>query len=327
MLRCIQRSDTDPYYNLAAEEFLLKTAVADTFMLWRNEPSVIIGKHQNAAREINHSFVESHKLPVIRRITGGGTVYHDLGNVNFSCIYTDRKENQVDFRHFTEPIILFLRELGLHAEFEGKNNVTVDGLKVSGNSAHIFKNKVLHHGTLLFNTELAALEQAVHGHQKNYKDKSVSSVPAKVTNISSQLKEKLTVDEFISMFSSFTLKNNPGSYYDKLNRTEKESIVKLAEDKYKKIEWNFGYSPDYIYDSLWMMHESKFSVSLIVNKGIIRKAEISGPQEYSFFLKATAYQLIGVFHQKKSISERLKKVTFANKVEREIVNLINEHLF
>ena len=327
MLRCIQRSETDPYYNLAAEEYLMKTATVDTFMIWRNEQSVIIGKHQNASREINHVYTESHKLPVIRRITGGGAVYHDLGNINFSFIYTDRKENLVDFRYFTKPIILFLSELGLNAAFEGKNNIIVDGLKVSGNSAHIFKNKVLHHGTLLFNTDLVALGQAVNGNAEYYSDKSVRSVPAIVGNASSFLGERLSIEEFMGKFTSFILKYYPGSYYRELTSDEKESIIKLTELKYKKIEWNFGYSPDYTYDKQWTGQGGEFSVLLKVSKGIIQKAEVSGPHKYSLFLKAVADLLTGTFHEKKSVSERLKKVTFANDIERQIVNQMIQHLF
>jgi lipoate---protein ligase len=327
MLRFIQRSETDPYYNLAAEEYLLKHATNDTFMIWRNQPSVIIGKHQVAAKEINHSFIESHNLPVIRRISGGGTVYHDPGNVNFSFIYTDRKESLVDFRQFTRPIILFLHELGLNAEFEGKNNVTVDGLKVSGNSAHILKDKVLHHGTLLFNSDIGSLEKALRGNRGHYEDKSVGSVPAKVANISSLIKEKISPEEFIRLLKSFIFNYFQGSYDDELNKDEEKSILKLAEDKYNKIEWNYGYSPDYMYDSEWIMHEGKLSVSLDVRKGLIRNALISGPETYSLLIKALEEQLTGTFHEMKSVSERVKNVIFADKEERQVLNQIIGHLF
>ena len=133
MIRFIKRPETDPYYNVAAEEYILKSARQDTFMIWRNSASVIIGKHQNASKEINHSFITKYQIPVIRRISGGGTVYHDPGNINFSFIFTGRKENLIDFREFTKPVVLFLQSLGLKAVFEGKNNITVKGWKVSGN--------------------------------------------------------------------------------------------------------------------------------------------------------------------------------------------------
>jgi len=327
MLRFIQRSETDPYYNLAAEEYLLKTAIADTFMIWRNEPSVIIGKHQNTSREINHHFVESRKLPVIRRITGGGTVYHDLGNINFSFIYTDRKENLVDFRFFTKPVILFLQRLGLNAGFEGKNNIIADGLKVSGNSAHIFRNKVLHHGTLLFNSDLDTLEKAIAGREEHYKDKSVRSIRSSVTNISDLLTVKISEEEFIDSLRSFILDYYPGSFSDELNSKENDSISRLVEDKYKKHEWNFGYSPEYKYDEEWATQDGKFSISLFINQGLMLKVEISGPEASSVFLNALANQLTGTLHEKKSVSERLKKLTFANENEEKVLNQIIQHLF
>jgi lipoate-protein ligase A len=327
MLRYIQRLETDPYFNIAAEEYLLKTATTDTFMVWQNEPSVIVGKHQNTSREINHHFIESRNLPVIRRITGGGTVYHDLGNINFSFIYTDRKENMVDFNYFTRPVILFLQKLGLDACFEGKNNITVDGIKVSGNSAHIYKNKVLHHGTLLFNTDLVALEQAIADREEHYKDKSIRSIRSSVTNISDLLTIKISEEEFIDLFQKFIFSYFPGAFKDGLNSIENESISRLVEDKYKKYEWNFGYSPEYKYDEAWKTQKGEFSISLIVKDGLILKTKITGPDSHSFFLKTLANQLTGALHEKKSVSERLKKLTFANENEKQILNQIIRHLF
>ena len=260
MLRFIQRPETDPYYNLAAEEYLLKSATIDTFMTWCNEPSVIIGKHQNTLKEINLSYIESNNLPVIRRITGGGTVYHDPGNINFSFIFINRKDNPVDFREFTRPVISFLKELGLYASFEGKNNITVDGLKVSGNSAHIFKNYA-------------------HVHK------------------------------------------------EKLNREEEASIQKLKHDKYKSYHWNFGYSPDYEFNRKWISNKDEYTVRLKVKEGIIEDAEIHGPQALQDLLIVTCQLIKGSIHNKKSIAERLKKLTFADENEKDIVNQIVDHLF
>jgi lipoate-protein ligase A len=327
MLRCIQRSETDPYYNLAAEEYLLKTATVNTFMTWRNEPSVIVGKHQNTSREINHPFIESCNLPVIRRITGGGTVYHDLGNINFSFIYTDRKDNPVDFRYFTEPVIKFIQELGLNASFEGKNNITIDGLKVSGNSAHLYKNKVLHHGTLLFNSDLGALKKALAGRKDHYKDKSVRSIRSKVANICDLLKEEISVEEFIGLFRNFIIKNFNDAYLHELQPKEKEAIQNLAEEKYKSYKWNFGYSPEYYYDDDYETKEGRFSISLSVKDGLIIKAEITGPENYINVLKRLSEILNDAFHEKKSILERLKTLTFANEMEKRILYQIIRHLF
>jgi lipoate---protein ligase len=327
MLRHIQRLETDPYYNLAAEEYLLKTATADTFMIWRNEPSVIIGKHQNTAREINHHFIEACNIPVIRRITGGGTVYHDLGNINFSFIYVNRKENLIDFIEFTKPVILFLNSLGLNARFEGKNNITANGLKVSGNSAHIFKNKVLHHGTLLYDSDLDMLDRAIARREEAFQDKAVRSVRAKVANIRALLKEDISSEEFAGLFRDFIFKNYHPVYQNDLAHGEIDGIGKLAEGKYRTCRWNYGYSPEYHYNNEWEALEGKFAVSLFVKEGLIKNARINGPEIHAVLYKRFDDLLVGAFHEKKSVAERLKKLTFADEDEKGIVNQIVDHLF
>jgi lipoate---protein ligase len=326
MLRFIKRPETDPYYNLAAEEYFMKTSTVDTFMIWRNEPSVIIGKHQNAFREINHSFIEKNNLPVIRRITGGGTVYHDPGNINFSFIFTNRKENLIDFREFTQPVIQFLQDLGLNASFEGKNNITVDGLKVSGNSAHLYKNKVLYHGTLLFNSDLEMLEQAIEGREELYKDKAVRSIRSKVANVNGLLKEKISEDEFIRIFQDFIF-NYFNDVEEDVHPENYEAIQKLAEEKYKSYRWNFGYSPDYEYNKRWSSGQFDYSIRFIVKEGIISHAEITGPELDCRFLSSIAELLSGVQHERKSVSEKVKTLTFLDERQRNVVNQIIDHLF
>jgi lipoate-protein ligase A len=168
--------------------------------------------------------------------------------------------------------------------------------------------------------------KAVAGQYNHYKDKSVRSFPAKVANVSFLLDEKLSIEEFIGLFRSYIFKYYPASYIDELSRKERESITKLSEEKYKKIEWNFGYSPDYIYDTQWEMNKEKFSISFFVSKGQIRKAEINGPQKYSLFLKAASNQLTGAYHEKKSLWERLKTFTFAGNIEKNLIENIFLHL-
>ena len=327
MIRFIQRPETDPYYNLAAEEYIFKTAVADTFMIWRNEPSVIIGKHQNTLKEINSKFLEEHNIPVIRRITGGGTVYHDLGNINFSFIFTHRKENLVDFREFTKPIILFLKELGLNAIFEGKNNITVDGLKVSGNSAHLYKNKVIYHGTLLFDSNLDFLDKAIAGNESNFHDKAVKSVRAKIVNIIQLLNKTLSIEEFVTQFKAFTFNYFEGYYEDKLNDEDQASIRKLAEEKYKSFEWNYGYSPDYEFYNEWFFNDDEYSVNLQVQGGIIKRAILNGPLEKSSTLKNIVMLLQGHFHEKSSMQSILYSFRQESPENSDFLNLFFSKLF
>ncbi len=327
MLRFIQRPETDPYYNLAAEEYLLKKTEADVFMTWRDEPSVIIGKHQNTLKEINLPFIENNKLPVIRRITGGGTVYHDPGNINYSFIFTNRKENLIDFKEFTKPIILFLQSLGLNASFEGKNNIIIDGLKVSGNSAHLYKNTVLFHGTLLFEADLDNLNQSISGRENLFKDKAVSSIHARVANIHDLLSEKVTIEEFIRLFQVFILSFYEEVYFDKLVPADEAEIKKLADEKYRSFRWNFGYSPDYVYNNRWVNNGDEYSVSLNVTDGIIREAEFTGPDSESAILKNISDAIIGSFHERNSIIKIIKHSFIPGKNEAVIVNQITDHLF
>jgi lipoate-protein ligase A len=151
---CIITESDDPSFNLAVEELLLKNRNNEYLILGINKPSVIIGKHQSAHREINTRFVTENNIPVIRRISGGGTVFHDKGNLNFTFIRQSEAGKQIDFRKYTKPVIDFLYSLGVEAKFEGKNDLKTDGLKISGNAEHVHRNRVLHHGTLLFSTSL-----------------------------------------------------------------------------------------------------------------------------------------------------------------------------
>ncbi|PKP15313.1 MAG: lipoate--protein ligase, partial [Bacteroidetes bacterium HGW-Bacteroidetes-22] len=193
---CIKDSNTDPYFNLAADEYVMKNFKEDCFMLWRNEPSIIVGKHQNTLAEINVDYVKENSIKVVRRITGGGAVFHDLGNLNFTFIRNSEEGAQVDFRKFTQPIIDVLQKIGINAVFEGRNDLTIDGKKFSGNAEHVWKKRTLHHGTLLFSAVITDLSAALKVNPLKFNDKAVKSVRSRVTNISEHLKEKMDVLEF-----------------------------------------------------------------------------------------------------------------------------------
>jgi len=218
-------------------------------MLWQSKPSVIVGKHQNVLKEVNTGYTQKKNIPVIRRISGGGTVYHDPGNLNYTVITTEtNREKLIDFRKFTKPVIAFLETLGIRAEFEGKNNLVISGKKFSGNSAHVFKNRVMHHGTLLFNTDLDVLDKTIHPELKDkIQDKAVQSIWATVTNIRDLLDTKPDIDVFKVNFQNYLLNYYSIKEIRELNKTDIQAIKKLIEDKYKTWEWNFGYSPVYVF--------------------------------------------------------------------------------
>ena len=193
---CIHHHSTDAYFNIATDEYIFKNIKEDCFMLWRNDNAIIIGKHQNALAEINVDYVKKNGIKVVRRLSGGGAVYHDLGNLNFSFTRTGKDGEMVDFRKYTEPLLEVLRELGVDARFEGRNDLTIEGKKFSGNAEHVFKNKILHHGTLLFSSKMKNVSEALKINPLKYSDKAVKSIPKRVTNISDHLKIPISLEEF-----------------------------------------------------------------------------------------------------------------------------------
>ncbi|MCK5693684.1 MAG: lipoate--protein ligase family protein, partial [Bacteroidales bacterium] len=181
---CIISPYTNPYFNLAAEEYLLKSFQEDMFLLYRNRPSIVVGKHQNTLAEINLPFVQENEILVARRITGGGTVFHDLGNLNFAFFTSGKEGELVDYKRATTPIVEALKKMGLEVRLGKRNELLLKGLKISGTASHVFKQRVLHHGTLLFSSEMGKLSAALKSDKERFTDRAVKSVRSRVTNIS-----------------------------------------------------------------------------------------------------------------------------------------------
>jgi len=241
-------------------------------MFWQSSPSVIIGKHQNTMAEVNINFINKNNIPVIRRISGGGTVYHDEGNINYTIITSsENRDKLIDFVEFTKPIIGFLDSLGLKAVYEGKNNLTIVGKKFSGNSAHVFKNRILNHGTILFNTNLDNLESAINHSNYKIKDKSVRSIRANVANILPQLTQAISINLFKEKLINYFKNYFSISSINQLSESDATEINKLIENKYKLWDWNYGYSPSYTYSNKL----NNNTLSMNIKKGIITNISLS----------------------------------------------------
>jgi lipoate-protein ligase A len=272
---CIHLKNTDPFFCLAAEEYLLKNFSEDIFMLWQSEKAVVVGKHQNLLAEINYPFVLENNIALCRRISGGGTVFHDSGNVNFSFIKNVKSPVEISFKLFTAPVVDALAKLGVTATTSGRNDLLIEGRKISGNAEHVYKNRVLHHGTLLFNSDLENLGQAIKVAPGKYESKAVQSNRSPVANISQFLKIKMTISEFIQFLLGVQLENQENSFYV-LNENNIHSIEKLSTEKFKTWEWNFGYSPKYSFKNEVEIDGKILTIRLVVEKGIIVEAEIEG---------------------------------------------------
>lgn len=303
---CIIRHETDPYFNLAAEEYVLKNFERDSFMLWRNEPAIIVGKHQNTLAEINQEYVKENMIKVVRRLSGGGAVFHDLGNLNFTFIASGENHQLVDFRKFTQPILEVLQKLKIEARFEGRNDLTIDGRKFSGNAEHVHKNRVLHHGTLLFSSQMADLSSALKVDPDKFQDKAVKSVRSRVTNISEHLKTPLSVLEFRDLVLKHVMESTPGAELYSFTQDDIAAISRLRDEKYNTWEWNFGYSPKYNFRKTVKTNGGKLEVTLEVVNGTIEKARFFGDYFNKLDPVDIEQALTGTLHNEAAIRERLK---------------------
>lgn len=289
---CLNLKSTDPFFNLALEEILLKNRKEEYLILGINDPCVVIGKHQVAHREVNTRFAAEFNIPVIRRISGGGTVFHDMGNLNFSFIMQSEAGKQVDFRRYTLPVISFLSTLGVDAKFEGKNDLKVDGLKISGNAEHIYRDRVLHHGTLLYGTSLEILRNSLRKDRRNYSSRAVESNPSIVINLKEKVNNIKDIMEFRLKMLSWILANIPGSEIYTIGLKESSEAESLAESKYRTWEWNYAYGPEYHFNNRFDINGRHHSCNLFVKDGIIWECKIEGSDQMGLVAK----KLIGIRH-------------------------------
>lgn len=285
-MKIIVNNHTNPYFNLACEEYLLDNVPGELFMLWRNEPSVIIGRSQNAFAELNLEFIREHNIKVVRRLTGGGAVFHDLGNVNFTYIVAREGAETLDFERFTQPVIEALRKLGVPAELSGRNDIVVRAggelRKISGNAQCVRPavfaaggvDRIMHHGTLLYSADMSKLAGALNVDPDKIKAKGIKSVRSRVANIADFL-----ADEYRGMdavrFMEFMLGETPGERVE-LSPADEAAIQRLADEKYSAWDYTLGSSKQYSVTRKKYFEFGTVEVGLDSDCGVICELNIRG---------------------------------------------------
>lgn len=297
------------YFNIASEEYLLnKYPEKDIFLLYINAPSIIVGKFQNTLAEINLEYVKEKDVKVARRMSGGGTVYHDLGNLNFSFHTKWEGGDFLDFSTFTEPVVTLLNKLDVPAELVGRNDLLVEGKKFSGNAKLIRKGKMIQHGTILIHSDMSVLVDALKINPLKYVDKGIRSNRSRVTNLIEYLPEDTTTESFKKLLINEMLKENKDAEIRAFDENDIREIERLTKEKYETWEWNFGHSPDYNFKQAIKIPAGFIEVHLDVNKGYIEKAKIFGDFFASEPIEEFEAKLIGEKHDIESIKETLEKV-------------------
>ncbi|MGI6095493.1 MAG: lipoate--protein ligase [Lachnospiraceae bacterium] len=296
----------DPYLNLALEEVIFDECRDDEYLLlWQNESSLIIGKHQNVFGEVNQRAAEQEMVPVIRRMTGGGTVYHDLGNVNFSFFYNCTPEEDASYQRFLRPIQRMLESLGVHAIQNSRNDMEVMGKKVSGNAQLIRGDRILHHGTLLFNTDLYKMERLLQVPAEKLESKGIASVKSRVGNLKDYVwNPKMPLEEFQAYIREFMMARGAEKCFPA--QSVLDAAEKLADEKYRTYEWNYGQSPEFTITRSRRFACGQIEVGLCVENGRITKCQIMGDYLGRKPVEELEKGLTGLLYKKDVIEETLR---------------------
>ena len=309
MLNYLDLTTTDPAWNLAVEEYIFDHLPKDRMyvMLWQNDHAIIIGKHQNTLAEINESYVKEQGIRVVRRLSGGGAVYHDMGNLNYTII-ADAQEEALDFGRFCDMVIRALSKAGVKAERNGRNDMTIDGKKFSGNAQYVRNGRIMHHGTILFDSNMSVLAGALQVDPAKIQAKGVKSVRSRVTNVRPYLPKDLTLEQFRAFLLESILEEFPGEKYE-LTEADIAAIAACKERRYGTWEWNFGYSPTCTV-SKKQRFEGCGSVEAFIdiNKGCIRGITFRGDFFAAEDAASLAERLVGCPLEENSLASRLANI-------------------
>jgi lipoate-protein ligase A len=296
----------DPTFNFALEYYIIKNAdfAGDYFLFWRTDPTLMIGRYQITAAEINEAYAKEKNIRVVRRISGGGTIYTDPGGWQFSFI-TKSNPDETDFRHYTAPVIQALDEIGVIAYFNNRNDILIDGKKISGNAQHRTKDCILHHGSILFDTDIEEMVRSITVADDKIISKGIQSVRQRVTNVVDHMEKKITPEAFKELMLKSMNKNVSSTY--ELKDKDREEIEKIAENKFRSWDWNYGRSPAYEITKGRRFDGGKLEVYLNLDRGRIKNARINGDFFFYGDLGHLTESLVGCTYKEEDVRAALQK--------------------
>lgn len=321
----------DPRLNLAIETFLLQEMQTDEpiLLFYINEPSIIIGRNQNTIAEINQHYVDEHNIHVVRRFSGGGAVYHDEGNLNFSFIMPDDGQSFRDFEKLTKPIVQALQDLGVKgAQLKGRNDLVINDQKFSGNAMYATNGRMFAHGTIMFDSDINEVVNALKVRKDKIESKGIKSIRSRVTNIKPFLPEdqqEMTTEEFSQeiLLKVFGVEDLSDIQTYELTETDWEKVREISKQYYANWDWNYGKSPEFDIERTKRFPIGSIDIHFNVTEGKITAMKIYG----DFFglgdIKEVEDQFIGVKYEK----EALKKVVEQIDVKKYFGNIEAQELF
>lgn len=299
---------TDAAWNLALEQYVFEQLdhSKEYFMLWQNANTIVVGKNQNTAGEINSDFVREKKIQVVRRLSGGGAVYHDLGNLNFTFITDAGEGEQIDLRRFCILIVETVGSFGVKAMVGGRNDIMVDGKKFSGNAQYIKDGRVMHHGTILFSSDLSVVAQALTVDREKIVSKGIRSVESRVTNLCDHMPDKVSLQDFKERLLEHVMRDEAIETYSLTQKDEKK-IQRIKEQRYATWQWNYGRSPSYsLCRKKRFENCGQIEVSLSAEHGRLKDIQFFGDFFGSRELNELSILLSGCRCRKDDIVDRLQ---------------------
>jgi len=305
----IENDLTSPYFNFALEEYLMKEKDLndnEIFMFWRTKPTVMVGKYQNTLEEINTKYVEENNVNVVRRVSGGGTIYTDMNSWQYSFIVKNYKGGSIDFKAFTQPIIRALEKQGVNAYFNSRNDLLIDGKKFSGNAQHIKGNCMLHHGSILFNADIKAMVESITVAEEKIISKGIKSIRERVTNVAEHLNKNVDSVGFRNIMIESLLEDKNNIY--RLNEYDITRVNEISKEKFESWEWNYGNDPKFNITKWGRFEGGKLEFKLDIEKGLIKSCKIYGDFFGNGEINMICKAICGCKYEKESIANILKEI-------------------